>query len=337
MAFVPWALAQYAIDAPFSTSVGLIHHELDEGVMMLNAQTGAFPPETIADYLWQCTQHIPEYTLTIEDDAQSRFGSHVYLPALSPGEIQVRMQESIIRAHTRVVEYWGGNSQLYTKTCTPSRPHVSLNDELLIRTSMIPAVATFGGQEFSFSFACAADATDVPVLLETDLPEKIPLCQQCGLLDDRDRACPVCGKFVCWRCLPANTGICCSDECRDKKHYVDQQESLLKEIYNSVLREQVRGSQEQVIKVYSSPQGEVVFTTQAIHLCLDLSSRYPFIRLARSDVNSIDVRSKGIWPARRWEVNIMSRQYHIHMGNYNDRVDAEALADVVNRWISGQL
>ncbi len=241
----------------------------------------------------------------------------------------------IVHKHTRVVQYFGANSQLYSKTCVPSKRQVSLNDSLLIRTGTARAVARFAGRDFSFLFAVAPDTKGQPVLLETDLPEKLPLCQQCGLIDGRDSACPICGKFICQRCLPANTGRCCSDVCYAKQQYMSQQELLLAEITDATFRERVRRSQEQVLRVYSISSGQCVFTNRAVYIA-ELDNAWGSITdIARADIGSIDIKAKGIWPMRRWEVILLIRQGQRQI-SFEDRVDAEAFIDVLNGWANGQ-
>ncbi len=114
--------------------------------------------------------------------------------------------------------------------------------------------------------------------------------------------------------------------------YRQHQEALLAMIPDSRWREQVRRSGEEILAVRTMGLTVVVLTTQALHL---LSSTGQMVYLARAAIGSIMVEQSGRWPVRLWDVMVLAPQRQL-LARFETRGDAGALAEAIERWVSGQ-
>src|SRR5207244_4431099 len=95
----------------------------------------------------------------------------------------------------------------------------------IVRVATLHSSWALAGRRFGATWLAPLDEAEAPLLLSTDLPASLPLCQHCGSVDDRDQPCPVCSRFVCTRCLPSIADAYCSKTCQREQQQRQQEQA----------------------------------------------------------------------------------------------------------------
>ncbi len=190
-------MAPYRVDAMFTTSVGLIHHEQATGTMCILDDSGAELREDLAKILITRKNHLVPL---------GESGANVGEVGLrmSDADVQHVAREKVRARHTRTVKYVGGNNHRYTKECVPSTRDVQMLEGTTVLLPVVTAKYELLGIERSIEIVD-------PVSAEFNILSEL-VCDSCSSINDL-QLCSHCGKVVCQKdglFGPKGHGAACS-------------------------------------------------------------------------------------------------------------------------------
>lgn len=203
----PMYLVKYSIDATFSTNVGVIHQEHDQGTFFLNGTDGKILDETISNRF----KDTPTNKFSDEDI------KNIYVVPfqLLSGIVKESAINHIIKKHTKTVFYIGGNKHRYTKICEPKKKDILLSDILQVYIPENDIDFTLNGKKRFFkiadngtnNFYVHKENVKVCEICNRSLSKPGILCNDCGLISHNKKLflshgfyCKNCGKSICRNC-----------------------------------------------------------------------------------------------------------------------------------------
>lgn len=208
-------MIDYAVNARFSTSVGIIHAIHTSSSAFFDGDNGRLlNPEITAPFVAMTGKlsEVHENQITARLVEKGEF-------AKSFREIKENAKEALAKLHTRTVSYYGKNNVRYTKTCIPHKKDIAIRDvrrvylpiwsirfSILKNKYIINTTETSGTLNVLPSSSIVVQGTpntkvypDHCMICYDDLEKEAYLCSECGAIVCRkDRfECKVCSKVVC--------------------------------------------------------------------------------------------------------------------------------------------
>ena len=217
---VPTYMVDYFINATFSTSVGVIHSIGERSSVFFLGDIGDPIHPIIRDFLLDYKSTISRFNERSLEDIEiierRKFEK-------SFEEIKEIAINTLIRAYTKTVSYYGRNNVLYTKTCVPKKKDVTIENirrvyfppwdvifslkdrKYVIRALEISGLPSNPFKVLPSSFFVFREETDLKgypekcMLCSRELKHEKFLCNDCGKIAcDKDSfECKVCGKIIC--------------------------------------------------------------------------------------------------------------------------------------------
>lgn len=209
-------MIDYAINAEFSTSVGIIHSVNESSSVFFEGENGhLLNQETTNPFLdvkGRLTE-IHEKEIKAKLVKKEEFFK-------SFREVKENAKEALRSLYTKTVSYHGRNNVAYAKTCIPSNRDIVIRDarrvylpiwsigfSILKNKYIIVATETSGRlnhlPRVSADVPLPSDFTDYPyncmVCHSSDVGDEAYVCNECGAITcKRDNfCCKVCGKTIC--------------------------------------------------------------------------------------------------------------------------------------------
>ncbi len=324
-----WIDVRYTIDAVFHADGSVIHREKGSGRFALSGQSGQPLGADIDAYIRDHLSAVLAGPTMEDEDVEDDTGIRS-VPLLSETEVRQAALQRVFAAHTCSVSYERpgdrpGRTQRYSRRCVPTEADVHL-DATTIRALTIETMITLGDHTFSATWLAHEAPAGSLHLLHTDLPARLPLCQMCGGVDDREIACTVCGRFACSRCA-LNSKLFCSVECQDQ--LLQRRTDALNQIGDPELRERVARSGDLPLGVLVGGEGEIVLTRERAYI-----QGHPILELAKADVAVVYTQPAGRLLRRQWEVVVVAprRRASWVVGCFEGESFAQALAHDLREW-----
>lgn len=197
----------YRVNADFSTSIGLIHSERGSGEMMIEGTTGLPLNTELLSYY----SGAPLVNMSTEGHQDIEVQGFRYILDI----IRKSAINQIIRNHTRVVSYVGGNNQTYRKECKPLKKDIFLTDASQIYYPESHIEFDLGGRrrfidlcdKGSWDFFIWGDDLHGCDICGKSSPHRALLCNECGnichepgIISKHSFYCKQCNKTVCRTC-----------------------------------------------------------------------------------------------------------------------------------------
>jgi len=217
---LPTYMVDYCINATFSTSVGVIHSIGERSSVFFLGDIGDPVHPIIRDFLlgakWTISRFKEKSLKDTEIIERRKFKK-------SFEEIKKIAIDSLIRAYTKTVSYYGRNNVHYTKTCVPKKKHITLENMKRVFFPSWDIIFSLKDRKYVIGALENSELPANPFKVlpsrfivfkeETELktyPEKCMvcykelkhekfLCNDCGKITcDKDSfECKVCGKTIC--------------------------------------------------------------------------------------------------------------------------------------------
>ncbi len=211
---IPTYMIDYCINATFSTSVGVVHSIHKRSSIFILGDLGKPIHKVISEFFLSIKGTIAQFNETMLKDSEVLERRSFRKSFKEVEEIAVN---SLIRAYSREVSYYGRNNVRYVKNCVPRRKHVTIED--IKRVYLAPWGIVFSLKDRKYVIG----VLDAPERFET-LPgnlivdarglEAYPedcmtclrkmekekyLCNECGKIVCRkdNSQCKICGKTIC--------------------------------------------------------------------------------------------------------------------------------------------
>ena len=209
-------MVDYAIDATFSTSVGIIHSINETSTIFLGGSSGEPIVPTITKSLLPLRYNILELNQeNLEGVKIVEKGEF----AKNHKEIKEKAKEILRRIYTETVSYYGANKVRYTKTCIPRKKDVTLAS---VKRVYLP-VWSFGFSVLENKYivvgtetpqklnVLSSDLTTIPESSDTeiypdecmicfkDMKDEKYICNECGMIVCKKDSsmCKICEKIIC--------------------------------------------------------------------------------------------------------------------------------------------
>ena len=185
----PVYIASYSIDATFSTSAGVIHHETGSGDVLFNGNTGHMLTGSINDFI---NRNKPYQLVPFSEVRNSFPSTDLQLFALQMVQINKAAIDAVIARHKKTVRYSGRNNQNYTKECIPSKNDVIIHRIIQAYFPEVDVKFKLVGRERKISFV---DIGRPEILVYLDPLSQCDTCHKA--LRTTGHLCTVCGAIVC--------------------------------------------------------------------------------------------------------------------------------------------
>lgn len=217
---IPTYMVDYYINAVFSTSVGVIHSIGDRSSIFFLGDIGNLVHPIVTEFLldtkWTISTFNEKSLKDVEVIQRRKFEK-------SFEEIKEIAIDSLIRAYSKRVSYYGRNNVRYTKTCVPKKKHITLENIKRVYFSPWDIIFSLKDRKYVIGALENSELPSSPFKVlpsnfvdlkeETGLekyPEKCMLCSKelkhdkffcndCGKITcNKDSfECKVCGKIIC--------------------------------------------------------------------------------------------------------------------------------------------
>lgn len=219
-------MIDYTIDATFSTSVGIIHTINETSVIFLE-NGGQRIDTSITEPLLPLRQKITALTdreiKGIELEEKDEF-------TLNNKEVKGKAIQVLRNIHTTNVSYYGANNRRYTKTCTPRKKDITIND---IERVYLPILMYFFSILSKKYVTIGVEGVQGTYIIPTQMFavygdsgfEKYPVnCNICSEIMDNKFVCNECGVIVCKR-HKSECKVCKNFFC--KNHIISKRKFLI--------------------------------------------------------------------------------------------------------------
>jgi restriction endonuclease Mrr len=198
---------EYRINSVFSTSVGIIHREQGEYIILLDGESAMPLDKNISKFF---------YHIALEQISKDDLQNVPNVPFMfNLTEIKEKMIERIIDKHTTVISYTGRNNREYDKECIPNKKDILISD---ISQIYIPHNdIKFNLNNVERNIKLVDNGTIEPYIYYSNLRNceicggkisgKGLLCIECGKIshdkeffDSHGFYCELCGKSICRMC-----------------------------------------------------------------------------------------------------------------------------------------
>ena len=211
---VPFYIADYSINATFSTSVGVIH-QINEGSSILLTDKGELAQDSISDYLLPLKHSISTINLTSLQDITLQ--KEEFVEPLK--EIKKNAKDVLIRVYTENVSYYGANRRRYVKTCIPKQKDINILDCKPVYVPLWNILLSIWKSKY---FIAGIENSDglmaLPsnmIVLKADSAAKIypDTCKICSReMENEKFVCTECGMITCsndsFKCKLCGRQIC---------------------------------------------------------------------------------------------------------------------------------
>lgn len=209
-------LVDYSINATFLTSVGTIHSINESSSIFLTGDTGDPLHSIISNFLLPLRQNISELDQrSLTDIKIIERGEFTR----SHKEIKGIAQDTLIRAYTTRVSYYGANNRLYQKLCIPRKKDITILDIKRVYVpfwdiilSIIKTKYAVVGIENTYKlnvlpstlikFEAESDIKVYPdkcMICLKDMKHEKYVCNECGIIvcDKDSSKCKICERVIC--------------------------------------------------------------------------------------------------------------------------------------------
>ena len=209
-------MVDYAIDATFSTSVGIIYSINETSAIFLDGGSGEPIIPTISKPLLPLRYNISELNQEnlkgIELIEKGDFIKNYK-------EIKEKAKEVLRRIYTKTVSYYGANNVRYTKTCIPRKKDITLADVKRVYLPLLSfgfsllknkylIVGTETPHELNVlpsNLTTVPESSDVKVypnncmICSKDMKDEKYICNECGMIVCKKDSsmCKICEKIIC--------------------------------------------------------------------------------------------------------------------------------------------
>lgn len=219
---IPTYMVDYYINATFSTSVGVVHSVGERSSVFFLGDSGNLIHPIVREFLlkskWTISRFDEKNLKNVEIIERRKFEK-------SFEEIKTIAVDSLIRAYTKTVSYYGKNNVRYTKTCVPTKKHITIENMSRVyfsawniifllkkRKYVIGALENSELPTNTFevlpsSFVTFKEETakilryypEKCMLCYKELKHEKFLCNDCGMVvcNKDGFECKVCGKTIC--------------------------------------------------------------------------------------------------------------------------------------------